>query len=397
MAWKGIEMATDPATTLALAEVTAHLCHALEDTQQALNPTPRKQRDAQNQAVYLNPYQMTDFPEQVTMEEVILSCLGRVEDNRREAMGDDGASLPSRLTLDDDFSTTEPEITDWKERKEKVNVELLKEKILSDEMTRSRVLDRPATIPVEDDSPTPKQGEERVMDANQPARVVDETDSERPQARNRIPDDDMEDIAWSRVPGARRMGLKQEDKLNDKSAEAVSAVQQFYQRLDELLDKDRERLEKQRAERGTTTINNSLEDDGKAKSWNARMKKLKQREKSRVFLSGRKARAGASRIPEKYHGIILVIVALGALLFTVFSGLALYGVYSLVKGYSVSSIGSARNTVSLSSEDQSIVIRIVQEVVHVTESGEVLGKSKPQTLTQEQLDKIGQRVADVLQ
>lgn len=107
LAWKGVEMVTDPATTLALAEVTAHLCHALEDTHTTLTTNTRStstsvnnngatassqaattnttatsatarrfRRNAQNQSVYLNHYQMSGFPEQVTMEEVILSCLG---------------------------------------------------------------------------------------------------------------------------------------------------------------------------------------------------------------------------------------------------------------------------------------------------------------------------------
>lgn len=395
MAWKGIEMATDPSMTLALAEVTAHLCHALEDAQQSLNPTPRNQRNAQNQSVYLNPYQMADFPEQVTMEEIILSCLGRVEDNRKEAMGDDGASLPSRLTLDDDLSTTEPEASGWKERKDQVNVKLLREKILNEKFGKAR-MERPATAPVGSDIPA---GEEKeVDDSEEQANIGDNATVDEPRSREspeRKPETDMEDISWSRVPGGRLLGLRHGDKQIDEANADTPALQRFYRRLDELLEQDRQLLEARRAERSAMTINNTL-DEGEtipSSSWKGTMRKIREKVKSRVVARTVQARARDSVIPRKYYNIIVTALVVFAFLSFVLSVLAMYGLYSLVlKGH----VTQTPRNLGSRSANQDVVIRIVREIVHVAEDGSVLRKSDPEVLAQEELDKISQNLGAAL-
>jgi hypothetical protein len=57
--WQGIELAVDPSTTAALSEVTAQLCHALEELDDSFHPTPRVTRNFQNESAYLSTAQMT--------------------------------------------------------------------------------------------------------------------------------------------------------------------------------------------------------------------------------------------------------------------------------------------------------------------------------------------------
>lgn len=404
MAWKGIEMAADPATTLALAEVTAHLCHALEDTQQALNPTPRKHRNAQNQTVYLNPYQMADFPEQVMMEEVILSCLGLVEHNKKEHMGDDQASLHSRLTLDDDLSLPEPESQGWKERKARVNVQLLRERILNDGLAKSRTENLPTSsvASLVDEPAARDKGADGVWKGDGFDGTTGGSITAQPSTTTQTKEEDIEDIACSGVPGGRRFGVKQVEKAS-LSAETPPAIQQFYERLDELLEEDRQRLQSLRA-REESTINNSLEkeevgeEESKLSSiLKARITKLKQRHASKHFNRDTVIKpSNFSRIPKKYHGLIIAVAAIGTLLFTILFGLAMYGVYALVKGAPAFSADSRNYIAPSPSNSQDIVIRIVREIVHVTEKGEIIGESRSHALTQEELESIGQNVVAVL-
>ncbi|OEU07047.1 hypothetical protein FRACYDRAFT_252149 [Fragilariopsis cylindrus CCMP1102] len=81
--WNGIELASDPSTTLALAEVTAHLCHALEEVDDSFGSvTPRSVRNIQNKTTYLGNSSLmtTDYPYE-SMEKIILSSLGMTDDN----------------------------------------------------------------------------------------------------------------------------------------------------------------------------------------------------------------------------------------------------------------------------------------------------------------------------
>jgi len=98
--WNGIELASDPSTTLALAEVTAHLCHALEEVDDSFGSvTPRSIRNVQNETTYLgNSLLMTtDYPYE-SMEKIILSSLGMMDDN----INNDGITTMHMDDIDDD-------------------------------------------------------------------------------------------------------------------------------------------------------------------------------------------------------------------------------------------------------------------------------------------------------
>jgi hypothetical protein len=372
VAWKGIEMAADPATTLALAEVTAHLCYALEDTQRVLNPTPRKHRDEQNRSIYLNPFQMENFPEQVSMEEVILSCLGRVEDAVRERMADDTASVQSRLTLDDELSLPEPEYRDWKDRKEQVNVKLLREQILQGNVTRNAGSSSTSNILQQVDSLAKPRGtginttEHKVHQKDGGVATLD--------TQGQSPYDDMEDIYLPGIPGGRRLELSaQEMALGDVDASTVSQTNHFYKKLDELLRDHREMA--------------AMTDRPKY-PLKARIKKLKEIH-AKTPRSLDTKRLDVPRLMQKYKTFIMVAFLVGSMLSAFISGLACYGLYTLVWGRAM----AHRAVLQKASANQEIVVRIVREVVHVNEHGIVLGKSEAQALTQEELDAIGQKVA----
>ena len=100
--WTGIEVLHDPTTTLALAEVTAHLCHALEEFNDEENNTTtvaataarRSVRDAQNKVTYLNnPCLISNnkHPHHDSIEQIILSSLGMMDNNTDHDTKDDSS------------------------------------------------------------------------------------------------------------------------------------------------------------------------------------------------------------------------------------------------------------------------------------------------------------------
>ena len=124
--WSGVELANDPATTVAMAEVAAYLCHALEmedagiraitKEQEELSRKAgqkRRERDEYQRATYQDAY-LFDDPN-ATVEEVILSALGVINKSAEEASkvnhvggGDDSdRNIPGSVVIgseDDDES-----------------------------------------------------------------------------------------------------------------------------------------------------------------------------------------------------------------------------------------------------------------------------------------------------
>jgi hypothetical protein len=112
--WSGIELANDPATTVAFAEVAAYLCHALEmedsaihaihKNREEINQTAaqnRRERDQYQSATYQESYLFRD--PNATVEEVILSAFGviqkSVEDAKVKSVHQDGDDIPGSVVL----------------------------------------------------------------------------------------------------------------------------------------------------------------------------------------------------------------------------------------------------------------------------------------------------------
>ncbi|CAJ1948140.1 unnamed protein product [Cylindrotheca closterium] len=130
----GIEMGSDPAATLAFAEVTAHLCYALEDIHFSLQPKNRLHRNDENRETYLSPLQVSDLPNQPTVEQVILSCLGRVDCSIRPSVPN-GAELPQQGETN--------HVSNLKNRSETVDVDYLRSNVYPD--TSASALSREAS------------------------------------------------------------------------------------------------------------------------------------------------------------------------------------------------------------------------------------------------------------
>lgn len=147
LAWQGIELAVDPSTIMALAEVTAHLCHALEELDDSFHPTPRVVRNTQNESSYLQSIRMTDYhPE--CMENIILSSLGmqlgaETSSENDDTFLNDGMSVgsipsnvaflqetPSQVDTRAREQTERRDHSSWEKCKEKVDVDLLRRQIL---------------------------------------------------------------------------------------------------------------------------------------------------------------------------------------------------------------------------------------------------------------------------
>lgn len=382
-AWKGIQMAADPSTTLALAEVTAHLCYALEDTQSALNPAPRKMRDRRNNFLYLNPYQMENFPEQVTMEDIILSCLGRMEEAHKDNVGDDTASLQSKLTLDDEFLSPDVDHNKFKDRKERVNVDLLRERILENSKSKTAVAKKAAPINVETVIP---MGLSQTKGANDMKDAMNADTEFRLNDEQSVPPYlDMEDIDLPGLPGGRKFGVQRQEATPDRAGTTIPAIDQFYQTLDEFLCEYRDKV---------PTESYISHHGGRSTNYSMRTKRRSLKDLSSIGVQD-KSNQQLRRFIQKYKGGIFFAILIGSSTFVLTSGLACYGIYSLVRGNKLTTRKHKGSSLSGTS-NQEVVVRIVREVVHVTEQGQILGTSQAPILTQHELDEIARTVASSL-
>ena len=152
LVWSGVEVLADPQSTLALAEVTAYLCYALEmedalprpdDNMGQINATRRYQRNAQQSQTYGTQTQVLNDPD-ATVEQVILSSLGNNtiggQDavNGNENLGSTGSSIPSNVVFTDDMENDEvhahvPASLDWHHQgaqlQNQVNIPYLQQKM----------------------------------------------------------------------------------------------------------------------------------------------------------------------------------------------------------------------------------------------------------------------------
>ena len=386
LAWNGIEMATDPATTLALAEVTAHLCHALEDAQHSLEPTKRAQRNAQNQATYLDPLQMSDLPKQVPIERIILSSLGRYEESDLRSEG----NVPADVIWKDEVSLTE--IRDWKDHQDQVNIALMKEKILS--TPRQRRNSHSSEISAEQSSdpshPTPEMP---------PLAQEHFGDNEIAEGKStKHNGTDMEDLNWQKIPNMKKVHTSRErlrvtPKLDSSDEPAVS---QFYRTLDDLLEQkkaSKEGLTQRRIQPPQIMTDSGQE----IESWNllkAKVKKLKEgteaRAKERSALRERKKNS-FQQLPTVQKRLFQVITLVIVLLCLSFVGFGIYGMYAF-KVKMRSNYGRA--TSSAAADNSEVVIRVIREVVHVGEDGTMIKSSLGSTFSKEERDALANCVYD---
>jgi len=391
LVWKGIEMATDPATTLALAEVTAHLCHAVEETHESIH-VERGKRDAQNKTLYMNPLLFSvDYEGEYSIEDVILSCLGSPYDESRE--NDD---IPSNVIWDTNLSTATPaeveETTrlyqEWSGRDEKVNVKLLRERILPGRKSaQSSVTSVPVgRAPVVDRMPVIPSNEEMGHDATSEKDPVEKTSAPEP--------------------------ISVEEHWN-MEAKATPDENHFYSTLDALLMKPTN-VPREQATPNAPTASTSKNEKKDSEEWTPRVKRFKS---SRSFRkNNQRERFQAFKQLSKRHQRLLLLGAI-LLLYSLLlaSAFCLYGVYTFGTAILLPKVqefrGVPRNLprdgypasppVQRSSSPTSnseIIIRVVREVVHVREDGSLIEKEvdTKRPVLDSELERMSECVASAL-
>lgn len=346
-------MATEPATTVALAEVTAHLCHALEDANETLNPTVRARRNAQTQALYINPYQMVDSPEQVCTEELILNGLGvkvysDEESDWRRVSTERRRSSTNRVRWKDEVSQPLETATTWQDSKEKVNVALLRESILRNKGTRASKIE-PGSIETFPELVSKQPADEMKTKMNNVPDMEDIKSPGRPQRQRQVPTVFPEDISSS-------------------SSDLPQPVRDFYAKLDEFLENNRVQTAISKVTSNADgNASEEKQDDSEEPSRQPRANKLKRSQRLKVEKLGdygRRRGPFSSRFESKRQIALLLMGAASVSLILSILGLALVGLFSLLKLF----LGGQQ---TLNRElDEEAILRIVQEILRAKEATE---------------------------
>ena len=293
--WAGLELISDPSSTLAFAEVTAYLCFALEMEDALYREQPisrqraarrRYQRNAYQRSTYTDVNMMQDAD--TTVEQVMLSSLG-------EKMDEQG-SLPSNVMMPSasEWLQSETEGTEdglnWRERAaDDIDLHLLQEKItkraaeLEEQRERRRrqpdVVDILLRAQEEQKHQTPRasRGTEQsdqqsvsrgsdieeiivtTVDENdndmefvEETRVTEKTQSATASVKSKTTTDDGLQYQMDKEALAASLENKDGDEIHKYLSETFttnqppvsvvdgeSASTRFYRRLDEIMDKKR--------------------------------------------------------------------------------------------------------------------------------------------------------------
>ena len=428
LAWQGIELAVDPATTMALAEVTAHLCHALEELGDSYHPTPRSTRNEQNETTYVDPLQVTDYRSEC-IENVILSSLGiKNNDEGLPDIADDGSvnSVPSNVAYFQDESTGvglqdkkhhHENKRDWTQVKNKVNVDLLQDRILHQGRPQARpnitqaMRDTPLATSRLSSSANSVENADTFPD---PSKTLSTTQDDNEDESK--PPLDMEEVPSSGVldfdsPGANfdinnpnwQDLFQKIEKIRAMKEEEPSSLQFYRVIYETLLERRREKR------RARDSFDNHLGADAEVdKSWS----KLLDKAHVRKFRNGKAADAKTSskatndqlaslrRLWKYPPWFIYLNAAFLLLVVCLWVGFGLYGMFTVyqVMKYQGTSPANLLHPVqhnhqprqqmpaSTSSGIDSrlipdqppkeVVIRIVKEVVHVREDGSTIEQLK---------------------
>ena len=429
-AWAGLELVSDPSCTLALAEVTAYLCYALEMEDALYREVPmdkqraaqrRYQRNAYQKQTYVDPNLTTDANS--TVEQVILSSIGET--------GEEG-SYPSNVILRQGESATNSEKDwlhseaeeqneglNWTERaRDDIDLSLLNERISmrASELQRQREAQKK---PVDTSFSQPKQKQthdrrgqsvqqsvRRVDDMEEIiVRTVDENDNhveyveetlEAEQPETADTKSKKRDLEYEQN---RETAKKENDEIDEwlsehgdlppvATVDGESALGRFYRRLDEITSK-------KRAEAVTDILNRQAH--GKL-SWfpkaaaaaGAGNERGQDTIKNRVAAIRAQIGVGQETKLVSKQRPISVGECIFGLLAVVWFVLGLYGFSVLL------SAGWTTFTVR-SNVRQEVLVRIVREVVHVGPDGNVIKMNQYKPLYEKNVDDVAACVAKAME
>lgn len=370
LAWTSIELACDPSATLALAEVTAHLCHALKEVDDSYNDaTPRAVRNAHNERTYLNSSLMTKDDPSESMEKIILSSLG-MDGNGNNYYDDKNTNESIRgstdigYDIDDgmDHNSTEPSIpsnvafrveggagsntldvpnpeynngSNWEKCKERVDLDLLKKKIIDEGRPQARQKKMPVSRLPSTNASENKGFQGALGDIGEDYAKIEEDMEELP-----LPYDSRNppiNIDYRNPTNVKELYDKFE-RMERKESEKPSHVQ-FFSALDELFGKNQ--LKKELNKRDYAAAG---EPEGDEDSANPQAGRRDRKAKVRIIRKGitKEEKSGSKAIREKYANFrrrlwkyppSLLRFSAGLVLFVCvfWTGFGIYGMYTLFR------------------------------------------------------------------
>eukprot|EP00980_Cylindrotheca_fusiformis_P014897 scaffold4062_cov137-Cylindrotheca_fusiformis.AAC.3 len=394
-------MASDPAATLAFAEVTAHLCYALEDIQHSLKPSNRSRRNKQNESTYVEPLQMPVFSSHRSTECVILSSLGLNEKGDWECR----KKTNSSALLGEERAEQARSSTD---RAESVDVQFLKERIDQQAQTQTCSNMQPSSVlggategsaNTEDVSLPSNRSDQQSADLadsgqeNSDSAVRSAMD---PVRRDSADKEDMEDLMCDELPvpviTSKHRNRYSDNPLQEKSKKETREGH-FYRLLDNFLEENRKKRTKQ--DRGVWA---TMKDTKKSQSTNAtqhswiqlqaKAKKLKQGKLERKAEEDKEIQGTTFRQLPKIHQLLVLVAAVVVVFFLLaWSAFGFYGIYMYLFAES-----RARGDTAVP-ESSELVIRVIREIVHVQENGPATESAHVHSISNSEIDGIANCVA----
>lgn len=429
--WSGVELMSDPSTILALAEVTATLCHTLE-MEEALyrrtkhGPTSRRrqrlERNQFTQQAYTEPDLMKHYD--ATVEQVIISGLGAdtISDSRSGGGGGPPKSVAFENSGQATFSESVESISveeQWKKAgRDKVDSNYLEQKIRSrseqmeqerkqlstvskvsvvdvasamqlqtqkdTEQLRAEIEDLRVENVVEDDDENSGKESQSALQRQRTVRIRNGSTARSKQSVALLEDDDSVHEAGDETPT-----LTQSSPL----VEADSAMSRFYRTLDDVLAKKRSETMQQlvdedflnerrrfrrkndngrdalhRAVTSMNVINSMASGVSQKKDKDSLAQRLNKWRKAMQGGDSESAQAMLGTTQKSSKKNPVSLLILAALASGFFLLWFGFGCYGMYV-FVKARVGSRAVAPAIASVSQEIVIRIVKEVVHVHENG----------------------------
>jgi len=419
----------------------------------------RKERSQYQRATYVDPTLVTD-PE-ATVEQVILSSMG-VTTQTGERDDVDDSSIPSSVVVEqtqeseweqssirqkveeqrsvvDAALHEEDEESEWHERaKNGVDLPLLKEEITrrAVEVERQRTFRTKPSTTTSSAAAQVKSTDRQQRDRRSEQKPQREGDMEEVGVVTTVEDEEEE---GEDVPARPASSAKSKVQLqvspgddgppceptitynkegwphakNTLPLEGETPENYFYRTLDEMLNQKRKDAVRSMF---TGYVKDAVKQpkEGKVRTRQAQQSKIspsKGTVKQRLTALGaqidenldqedRRKLKEMEQVVHKHKRLVYAGLALLGLIVVAWIGFGCYGIYCLSYPSAFSSLRKAKSVLTRSPvhSNQEIVIRVIREVVHVDQEGNVLeGKGSESTVvSQEGIDKITQCVAQAL-
>lgn len=428
--WSGLELMSDPSTILALAEVTATLCHTLEMEEalyRRMKEKPQRRYERNQFTTHADTEPDLIRHTDVTVEQVIMSGLGGDNAQPTRGGGPPMRSVAFENPIDGAATSASagsiPPEDQWtKAGRDKVDSPYLEQKIQSrnhqieqQRMLRTTITTRPREARIAAQSSEQDNiGELRDEIEDLVVETVAEDEGESNNAheaasqRQKAPKtNNTNERSRQSVTYFNHKDLEPESVGREQSSGAIqlpvesdSAVSRFYQTLDDVLAKKRAQTFDELVEgddmdvmkclalasradksaKGSDTLHRTVTAmealdlmktgvNGKDKDSLKRIFTALRRSAKDGDSNGVPTIFGRPRTPKKTSNLpALVIVSLLSIAVLWF-GFGCYGIYAFINSRFIGKVATTASK-TVSSGTQEIVIRIVKEVIQVNQQGE---------------------------